>query len=646
MNATRHIEADERPDGVRFEQKTSIPAARALLEQARYTGQAEEIAVALIRLGQLYFRQARYDPARQMADEVLCVAPQDSWMRCDAIRLLGNCAAELGDPDSAEHLYHQAADLARELDDRYGLYKCLHSLATNIYWPRGQFNLCLAAGQEALAQARALDLGEELWFPLSDLAWAYWYTGQRQLARKVAEQMQQVVSQGSLGDGFTSCLRAGLADLDADHLDDVVELFARARSIAEATGDPGLNIEVRVGLCRSYRAVGELAAAMAWAEDAVAVSERLSYRQFLALALIERGRTALEAGDQSRAEHDLRAALDLAGRLRSAFDVARASLYLAALLSRQHSPEAPAVLDQAVNTITSAGYDFLIEQERGLILPWVATALSHPDPAIARASAVLFDRLCHLTPLPLRVTTLGGFSIQVGAASAPRDALRQRRAGELFALLLTSPGRTLSAEQVTEAMCPEKDPQAALDFYHHAISALRHLLEPDLPDRRFPCRYLDVSESRVTLLIPPGSAIDCETFEQHIRHRAWADAIATYSGEYLPLFAYAEWTLSTRQHLADQYEQALLAQADERLKAGDAPACLELARRAVRHNAWQEQAVELGMRAALELGDRATAIRLYRRLEKQLSQDLGIAPQSQLQILYEAARKRRAFPTP
>jgi len=58
------------------------------------------------------------------------------------------------------------------------------------------------------------------------------------------------------------------------------------------------------------------------------------------------------------------------------------------------------------------------------------------------------------------------------------------------------------------------------------------------------------------------------------------------------------------------------------------------------HNAWQEQAAALGIRAALDLDDRATALKLYQRLEKKLSQDLGIPPQAQLQQLYAEARRK------
>jgi hypothetical protein len=52
-------------------------------------------------------------------------------------------------------------------------------------------------------------------------------------------------------------------------------------------------------------------------------------------------------------------------------------------------------------------------------------------------------------------------------------------------LLLSSLGNSLTLDPVTAAMCPDKNPDAALDFYHHAISGLRRLLEPELPDRRF-----------------------------------------------------------------------------------------------------------------------------------------------------------------
>lgn len=300
---------------------------------------------------------------------------------------------------------------------------------------------------------------------------------------------------------------------------------------------------------------------------------------------------------------------------------------------------------QVVRLILDNGYAFLMEQERSLAIPWIAEMLDSADPTLSKTSVVLFEIMTRVSPPPLQVKTYGQFALRVGANPISKENLRQRRAGELLALLLSSPGYALSAEQVTEAMCPEKETGAAVDFYHHAISALRRLLEPDLRfakqiDRRFPCRYLEVSEERVTLLVPPGSKIDFLEFEQCLHDKDWEKAVGIYQGEYLPMFRYLQWTFALRQHYADQFEHALLALAEERLNAGAASNCLGLARRALLHTPWQEQAVLLGMRAALELGDRTTAIKLYQRLEKTLDKELGIAPQKELQQLYTEIRKR------
>ncbi len=620
--------------------KVTIQSANLALKMARMRGQPEEVAIALIRLAHLHFRQGRYGYTRTLVDEVLREAPTDSLMRCDALRILGNCAAEQGDPESAEAYYHQAVDLARQLDYPYTIYKCLHSLATNIYWPRGQFDLCLAAGKEALAQAQALGLSEELWFPLSDIAWVYWSTGQRELANQIADEIKKVISPGSLGEGFYCCLRAGLWNPGEVPFCAAISLYDRARSIAEITGDPGLNVEVRLGLCRIYRSTNELPTAMAWAEDAVSVSVRTNYRQFQALALIERGRTRIDKGELVGAEEDLRAAGDIAAKLRSNFDLARAGLYLAALHSAQKSPEANDTWQQAIDLILDNGYSFLVEQERSLVIPWCVEMLDSADPSTNKSGAALFEILTQVPPALIQVKTLGQLTLQVGANQFSKEGLRQRRAGELLALLLSSRGYSLSVGQVTEALCPDKDPDAAAHFYHHAVSSLRRVLEPDLPDRRFPSRYLEVSEERVTLIVPPGSKLDFLEFEQCVQNKDWEKALGIYQGEYLPMFRYHEWTIALRQHYADQFEQALLASAAERLDAGAAQASLDLARQALLHNPWQEQAVQLGMRAALELGDRTTAIKLYQRLEKTLDKELGIAPQKELRQLYTGIRER------
>ena len=326
--------------------------------------------------------------------------------------------------------------------------------------------------------------------------------------------------------------------------------------------------------------------------------------------------------------------------LKANFDLTRASLFLAALYSTQHRPEAQAEWTRATGLIQDHGFEFLLEHESSLVLPWIAETLDSTDPVIARSTASLFQSLLHVPPAPITLQTLGGFSLQIGSTVISKENLRQRRAGELLVLLLTRPGYALSSDQVTECMCPEKDPKAALDFFHHATSALRRLLEPDLPDRRFPCRYLEVDEERVWLLLPAGSTIDIQEFETAVKQKNWQKAVNLYAGEFLPTLRYAEWTIPIRQHLSDQYESGLLTLAETKLKQNDPASCLDLSRQTLLHNPWQERAVELGMRAAIQLGDRTAALQMYQRLEKVLAKELGIAPQKELQQLYVAVKKR------
>ncbi|MGC8958600.1 MAG: BTAD domain-containing putative transcriptional regulator [Chloroflexia bacterium] len=184
-------------------------------------------------------------------------------------------------------------------------------------------------------------------------------------------------------------------------------------------------------------------------------------------------------------------------------------------------------------------------------------------------------------------------------------------------------------------ICPERDPQAAQSFFHHATSSLRRALEPDLPEK-FPSRYLEVEEGRVTLHLPAGSWVDFEAFEACCRRGEWEATLSLYGGEFLPESRYADWTMAPRERLSLLYQQALLAAARSRLAEGRPAEALDACRRLLALEPWHEEAVLLGMRACVALNDLAGARRLYLALEKALREDLGTAPQEELQTLYRS----------
>ncbi|RLC98327.1 MAG: hypothetical protein DRI77_05275 [Chloroflexi bacterium] len=616
--------------------------AREALERARSSGQPLAIAAALVRLARIHFRQGHYERARALAEDALALVPADAPAHVDALLILGLCAAETDDPDSAEEHYHCAINLSRQMGYRRALRSALHNLSATVYVPRGQFKLALAADEESFRLALELETPEAAWFPLATMGWIHWVTGQRERALATADELRRFALPDSLAEGFYYCLQADLAQ-DGEDPASALPLYARARSIAEAIGDPGLNVLLRLGLSRYHRTTGDGPAAYDWADDALSIASRVGYHHLQGMALIERGRAAWQIGDVAGAQTDFRAAIEGLTPLQANFDLARAYLLLAALLHQLFSSahdeeqhiEAESVWLEAVSRIISGGYAFLLEQERGLAFPLLADYPSSAATNVAALSARLLAHLVRVPPPPLHIRTLGSFEVRQGRRCILPREWRPRRAGELFRLLLLAPNHTLLREQVMEALWPGKSPEAILPLLHRATSALRRVLEPDLPEK-FPSRYLTVEAGQVALHLPTGSWVDFVVFEEHVKNRDWEAALTLHQGDLFPGDRYADWAAAWRERLRADAVRACLEAARDTLDCGDPSRTLGLCRRALELEPWQEEAVLLGMQACVAQSDRAGAIRLYLALERRLREDLGIAPQEDVQQYYRS----------
>jgi hypothetical protein len=88
------------------------------------------------------------------------------------------------------------------------------------------------------------------------MAWTCLVTSQHERARTLLDELGQVVAPGSWAQGYHVWLTADLA-LDEGNVETARALYAQGRSIAEATGEPRLNIAWRVGMSRYHRAVDD-----------------------------------------------------------------------------------------------------------------------------------------------------------------------------------------------------------------------------------------------------------------------------------------------------------------------------------------------------------------------------------------------------
>ena len=313
----------------------ALQTAANALEIARSVN-ATATGRALVGLARIRFRLGQYDQAKTLALEALShveAGPPDenARVRVDVLQILGNCAAETNSFAEAEEHYRQASELARESGYLRGRVAALHGLANGVFFPRGQFDLAFSFEEEIYFLLREHGLNEDLIFPLITMAMVCLSTGQVQRAATALEELSRIVVPHSFAQGYCFCLKADLA-LKEDDLQAAEALLSASRKIGETTGEPWLNINLRLGMSRYHRKYKNGAAARDWANDALTFADRVGYSHEKGKALVERARAYWLCGDYSEAEVDLTSAVEIFEELGAMFDQACARFLLAVLL--------------------------------------------------------------------------------------------------------------------------------------------------------------------------------------------------------------------------------------------------------------------------------------------------------------------------
>jgi DNA-binding SARP family transcriptional activator len=323
--------------------------------------------------------------------------------------------------------------------------------------------------------------------------------------------------------------------------------------------------------------------------------------------------------------------------LGAAHIAAHACLLRAIWLFEDNSAAAAGAFVEAERRIALGGYAFLFEAERASAFAMLAAHVRGDDRETRSAADRALTYLGRVPPRPLRITGLGRFEVQQGQRRIPAGEWKKRKAGDLFRLLLLQPKKCAHRDVVMAALWPEADAAAAQQSLHHATSALRRVLEPDLPDK-FPSRYLTFESDVLSLQLPSGSTLDFEVFEKTVHDNPLG--AADYGGHLFPDDSASDWAVASRERLRELYLGALLARARDQLQAEQPVMALETVRTMLAEDPWREDAVLIGMRAAMARHDRPAALRLFAALERTLQADLGIAPRADLRALAAELRAR------
>lgn len=547
-----------------------------------------------------------------------------------ALAAMGASAYEQSHFADAEHWYHESIGMARRLDDKLGLSNALHNLALIKLW-QGSFALCLRYAEEANDLQRTIN-GVEFSLPLHG-AYVYLALNQRQQAQQAVEALGKAVASIPLHRGTWHVIQAELA-LDNEQFDLAREHAEAAHTAAIRTGLPYFESASRATLSRYWRLSGNAGAAQQWAQEALTQARRTGYRYMEAHNLIELGQATLAGGHVEEALGCFGDACAIAHEIDARYEEAHALLLLAIVQTQQSSSDARDLWLRATHLLLENEYLALVERERRQAYPVAAAWSRSKDREAQQAATQLLARLGKVAPLPLHIRGLGDFHLAVGARIVERRDLQRRKVGELLRFLLLRPSLSAPRDTVIDALWPDQSPGGGVDLLYLATSALRRLLEPDLPDK-FPSRYLAVDGDRIGLLIPHGSTVDFLRFrsllaDRHPTAASLDEALALYQNDLYPEDQYADWSAPVREQLAMLQQHALLERARLHLGADEPASALETCRTLLRRDACHEEATLVAMQAALALQDRPTAIRLYRALEKALDTDFGIAPRADI----------------
>ncbi len=616
-------QAGNLPEAIRFSRKA--------LELALQAGDDETAGDALTACAQAFFRLGQYDSCRGLVNQALERVGPESLVRVDGLRILGVCALETNQITLGEKFLRDAIKLSRQLGSDYQLVRCLHNLSAGVYMPRGQFDLSLQADQEAYRICQKQGYKELEWGPLLTQAWVRWLNGQVEISRGLVEELALVVLPGSLGEGYVHLLHAQLA-LDCGDFPAAEKALELTFSLTETLGIPELQIFGRLARCRYLRLTNHLADAAAWAEDGYKIAADIGYRHLEGVSLIEKARLVWLIGRSDQAELWLNEAVEILDGLELRFDAARAKMILAAIKHQEQTAHASQVWGEAVRCILEGGFISLIKSEADVVKPLIA--------AYEQPGGILLERLRTLPPPPLRVVSFGGFRVWVGSREINPKELKRRRGADLLLLLLLSPGHRLQVEQVFEVLMPETNLAAAQSGFHQATSLLRRIFEPDLPDK-IPSMYLTVEDGQIFLNLPAGSSIDFELVRLYAQQSQWSKVINLVQGEFLPEMVYVDWTAIHRQRINDLVQRAYLHHAREVFEDGCYDQTLEDCWNILRLEPWHEEAVLLGMKAQMALGDRNAARRMYLKLEKTYKEDLGSQPSEELSDFYRQVVLRK-----
>lgn len=619
----------------------------------------------LIGLGKALRGQARVyldtvnpSEAETLLQEALRLSDgqQDRQARARLLELMAENRLNSGHPQEAEELRRQAQSLRKEGPGEA-------ELAVRVLLRTGQFD----QARRLLEERARIEAEEPVQRPrahretllLLSLILAFQGEGEAAYRYAVAgtERGKELHSPFVTAVGHMRQGHAWLLREEPSRYEAACHCYREAIRSSETLAVPRLRVEAYWGLCRAHGFCGALEAAGEAAQQGLVIAEEAGDHWIEALIQVSLGASYALAGRHEDAHTWLARAWTAFRESGDEFGPVVTRLWQCWSWWRTDDT---ARLEQGVASLLRParryGYGYLFTRR---------TLLGPPDPR-SLVPLLIFARntdqrphaesllrrlgLVDITLHPgyrLCVQTLGTFRLWRGDDEVDPQDWRREKARHLFLLFVTFRGQMLERDRIITLLWPDLDPETALRDFKVALSRLYKVLEPDRK-RGAPSAYVARDGTRYGLRPEADIRLDAERFERQVtvgdRHyeqspkmatEAYRAALTFYQGDYLQAYLYEDWCSEERECLLTLYLHTAERLAGILASQGAWEDAIEVSQGILARDKCWEQAYRTMMRGYVRLGNRAQALRVYRRCKATLRDELDLAPSPATEQLYD-----------
>lgn len=246
-------------------------------------------------------------------------------------------------------------------------------------------------------------------------------------------------------------------------------------------------------------------------------------------------------------------------------------------------------------------------------------------------------------PWPIKIQTLGTFTVKVHGQPVEFSRKTQRRPLALLKALITMGGQEVSELQLSEILWPDAEGDAAHQAWATTLHRLRDLLEdPQAILRREGKLTLNPSLCWVDALVfetlLKGSSQSHKILQDEQERQRKQRAIKLYQGTFLKNDE-EPWIFTARERLRGQFIRQIGYQAKELEVQGQGNRALECLEDAIRKEPLVEALYQQLMQTLHRLGHQAQVWTVYEQCRAMLKSHLGVEPSAETTRLLETLRQ-------